>query len=194
MGKSSLKPFNIISFAIWVVGSSVMLPLCFYVSITLVKFAGYGAYEDRIAGWVFCPLTIACILGLQWLVLRRHIPEASQWVWGNVSALLLDGLLIVIVTRFLTATNIIGWPLLVTLAVSCGLFLGLVQWFVLRSYFTNVFFWIILNCCALLLVLVIIEMSINTNVAMSLVGGMPAIFTGLALLWILRASRVNIHT
>lgn len=194
MGKSSLKPFNMISFAIWVVGSSVMLPLCLYVSLIPVKFAGYGAYEDKIAGWLFVPLTVIAIFGFQWLVLRRHIPKASQWVWGNVAALLLGGLLIAIVSRFITATNVPEWSLLATPAVSYGVFLGLVQWFILRNYFANVFFWITLNCSALLLVLVIIGRSISNNIDMSLAGGVPAIFTGLALLWILRARKASAHT
>ncbi len=191
MVKLSLKPFNMISFAIWVVGSSVMLPLFLYVNLFLIKTAGLGNYEDSLAGWIFVPLSITCMFGLQWLVLRRHITKATKWVWGNISALILGSLLIAIVSRFTTGTDFPEWSLMAIPAISYGLPMGLAHWLIFKKYFSNVFFWITLNCSALLLVVVIIDGSIFNNVEMALFGGVPAVFIGLALLWILSTERAR---
>ncbi len=191
MVKLSLKPFNMISFAIWVVGSSVMLPFFLYVTLFLLKVAGLGNYEDRIAGWIFVPLSITCMFGLQWLILRRHIAKATKWIWGNSSVVSVGSLLIAIVSRFTAATEFPEWSLMAIPAISYGLLMGLAHWLIFKKYFSNVFFWITLNCSALLLVAVIIGGSIHNNVEMALFGGVPAVFIGLALLRILRAERVS---
>ena len=192
MVKVSLKPFNMISFAIWVVGSSIMIPLSLYVTFLLLKVSRLENYEDGIAGWIFVSFSITLIFGVQWLILRRHISKATKWVWGNLSALILGGLLVAIVSRFTATTEFPEWSLMAIPAISYGLLMGLAHWLIFKKYFSNVFFWIILNCSALLLVVAISGGSIHTYFEMALFGGVPAVFIGLALLRILRAERVSV--
>jgi hypothetical protein len=123
--KVSFKPFNIRSFAIWVVGSSIMIPLSLYVTFLLLKVSGLENYEDGIAGWIFVPFSIMFIFGLQWLILRRHISKATKWIWGNISALILGGLLIAVFSRFTTTTELPEWSLMAIPAISYGLLMGL---------------------------------------------------------------------
>ena len=192
MVKVSLKPFNMISFAIWVVGSSIMIPLSLYVTFLLLKVSRLENYEDGIAGWIFVSFSITLIFGVQWLILRRHISKATKWVWGNLSALILAGLLVAIVSRFTATTEFPEWSLMAIPAISYGLLMGLAHWLIFKKYFSNVFFWIILNCSALLLVVAISGGSIHNYFEMALFGGVPAVFIGLALLRILRAERVSV--
>jgi hypothetical protein len=168
-----------------------MLPLCLYVTPFLSKVAGSGNSEDGYAGWIFVPLSITCIFGLQWLVLRRHIPKATRWIWGNSSALILGGLLLAVISRFINATAFPEWSLAAIAAFSYGLLLGLTHWLIFKEYSPNVFFWIALNCGALVLVALIFGGSIHSNIRIALFSGVPAVFIGLALLWALRAKRVS---
>lgn len=169
MGNSSFRPFKLGSFVIWVVGSSIIIPICLYAAF--------------ISEWMFVPLSVLGILGLQWYILRRHIPKASRWIWGNISALFLGGVFIVIGAQFLTNIPAPDWLLQATAFIFYGTFLGLIQWFILRAYFSNVVFWITLNIVALLLVQFAVGESFSNNVDLALLGGIPALFTGLALVW-----------
>jgi hypothetical protein len=168
-----------------------MIPLSLYVTFLLLKVSGLENYEDGIAGWIFVPFSIMFIFGLQWLILRRHISKATKWIWGNISALILGGLLIAVFSRFTTTTELPEWSLMAIPAISYGLLMGLAHWLIFKKYFSNVFFWIVLNCSASLLVVAMSGGSIHNYFEMALFGGVPAVFIGLALLRILRAERVN---
>ena len=120
-------------------------------------------------------------------------PKASRWVWGNISALLLCSAFIAITANFLDITITEAWLATVAFAAIYGTFVGLAQWYVLRSYLSNVFFWIILNISAFLSGLFAIGESIIGLFGLTLIGIIPALFTGSALLWLLRAKRSSIH-
>jgi hypothetical protein len=191
--KSSLRPFGVRSFIVWVLGSGLILPLCFILLAILINLAGYDVEEDAIFMWFLAPLTVISLFGLQWRILRRHIPKASGWIWGNISALLLCGASIAITANFLDITITQEWLATVASAVIYGTFVGLAQWYVLRSYLSNVLFWIVLNISAFLSGLFIIGGSIIGIIGLALIGIIPALFTGSALLWLLRAKQDSIH-
>ena len=191
--KSSLRPFGVRSFIVWVLGSGLVLPLSFILSAILINLAGYGDNEDAIGMWIFAPLTIIALFGMQWLILRRHIPKASRWIWGHIFALLLGGTSIAITANFLDITITQEWLATVAAATIYGTFIGLAQWYVLRSYLSNVFFWIILSISAFLSGLFFIGGSISGIFTLASIGIIFALFTGSALLWLLRAKRASIH-
>ena len=190
--RSFLKPFGIFSFIIWVLGSGLILPLCFILAAILTNLAGYDVEEDAIFIWLYAPLTVISVFGLQWLILRRHILRASRWVWGNIYALLLCGGLIGIAANFLDITITQEWLATVAAATAYGTFVGFAHWYVLRSYLSNIFFWIFLNIGAFLSALFLIGESLGIS-SLALIGIIPALFTGLTLLWLLRAKQATIH-
>ena len=197
--RSSLRPFGVRNFIIWVLGSGLISPLCFILVAILINLAGYDVEEFVL---FLVPLTVISLFGLQWRILRRHILKASRWVWGNISALLLCGAFIAITANFLDITITQRWLAAVAAATIYGTFVGLAQWYVLRSYLSNVFFWIILNISAFLSVLFFIGGAIGGIFTLPLIGGIftlaligiiPALFTGSTLLWLLRAKQATIH-
>jgi hypothetical protein len=190
--RSSLRPFGVPSFIIWVLGGGLILPLCFILVAILTNLAGYDVEEDAIFMWFYVPLTVISVFGLQWRILRRHILKASRWVWGNISALLLCGGVIGITANFLDLTITQEWLATVAAATVYGTFVGLAQWYILRSYLSNGFFWIILNISAFLSALFLVGESIGIF-TLALIGIIPALFTGSTLLWLLRAKQASRH-
>ena len=86
----------------------------------------------------------ACLGLLQWLVLKRHISQASYWILattlGGVLALYLGS----------AAGFFIGYGLTgVAAAAIGGTILGLAQWLVLRRHVSEAGFWILASCVAL---------------------------------------------
>jgi hypothetical protein len=94
----------------------------------------------RLAG-VIGPATLGL---LQWLVLRRHISQASWWILATT----VGGVLGLYVGS--TAGFFVGYGLTGVVAGAIGgTILGLAQWLVLRRHFSEAGLWILASCVAL---------------------------------------------
>ncbi len=181
----------------WVAASEIgiLLAACAMVgSIFIAKATVAGVNEDRLAGVLLFPILGASLGASQWVVLRTRISKAGWWILATVVGLLGGVVLGGGAVQALSYVTGRPWnwdfrPGLLTLYAIMGLSLGLTQLPVLWRHIKGAAVWILASMVGWLALGLIIGKSIDRTSDILALGPVPAAFTGLALLWLLRPPR-----
>lgn len=179
--KSRPKPF--IYFTAWTILGTIST----FAGFTLLRIlvnptAGKG---NPIITTILGVLGFGILLPLvQWIILRRFLPDAYWWLVVSFAALALGLLIDQIVNRLVT------YPIQVTftigMSVSFGLIVGTAQWLYLRHHFSKAIIWIFASALGWGLTTVATGMVIDSFFEQVLFGLMPALTTGLGLVYLLQ--------
>ena len=191
------KKFDMLGLFFWVVAGIAVFPVVLFISVNLVGILGLGSTEDEsVLLWlIFIPLLLISLIGSQWLVLRKYtdrakdwlINTASAWIFMVVSTFVIAGLLF----KNLTVTEPQSLMYVQAIqAVVYGGILGVFQKKALHGY-ANAWLLIPANIIGVALIFASIGESISSTIDMMLVGSFPALFTGIALLFVLSKKPVH---
>jgi hypothetical protein len=181
----------------WVVGSTAAILLAFgiiYASIFIATAVLPGNNEDRLVGALMLPIVGATMGALQWLVLRARIPKSGWWVLatgvGILGGMGIAGALVQAVGRATGRQwNWDSKPQLLVVYGVIGVFLALVQLPILRRHFNGFAYWPFFGIVGWLALGLIMGKSIDRMSDVFALGVVPATFTGLGLIWLMRGPR-----
>jgi len=183
----------------WVIASTAAILLSAAVISGLIILAiaiSPNINEDRLAGGIMLPIATA-ILGVgQWLVLRSRIPKSGWWILATIVGIM-GGIAIaggvVQVIRYITGQewNWESHPGLLILYVLIGLLLALAQLPILWRYLRNPIVWLLASMIGWFILGLIVDISIDRTSDFFVVGAIPAMFTGLCLIWLMRNPRTE---
>ena len=189
------KKFDTLGLFFWITAGIAVFPVVFFISMNLVGILGLGSTEDQSVWLIFIPLLLISLIGSQWLVLRKYtdrakdwlINTASAWIFMVVSTFVIAGLLF----KNLTVTEPQSLMYVQAIqAVVYGGILGVFQKKALHGY-ANAWLLIPANIIGIALIFASIGESISSTIDMMLVGSYPALFTGIALLFVLSKKPVH---
>lgn len=193
------KKFDTLGLFFWVIAGIAVFPVIFFISTNLVSVLGMGSTEDEsIWLWlIFIPLLLASLIGSQWLVLRKYTDRAKNWLINTAFAWVVMVASTFVVAGLLFRNLTITEPqslmyVQVIQAIVYGGILGVFQKKALHGY-ANAWLLIPANIIGVALIFASIGDSISSTIDMMLIGSYPAIFTGLALLFILSKKPVGNH-
>ena len=128
----------------------------------------------------FAGLTVGAMLSslLQWLVLKRHVARADQWIMSTVAALALVGAITFGVGLIETD---LGW---LAGVASFGPVIGVVQWAVLRPHVYQAGWWMLASAGAWAL-----SMPLGDIAGPPALGAFYGATTGAVMVWLLRHPR-----
>jgi hypothetical protein len=183
----------------WVVASMAAILLSAVVLYSLViiaKAISPSLNEDRVFGVLMFPI-IATMFGvLQWLVLRKRIPKSGWWILATMVGL--GGgvaLAVVAVQAFSHFTGMEEYwnfqPGLLMLFLLIGFFLALAQLPILWRHFKGSLLWLLAGMFGWLVLGLIMGGTIDRNSDVFAIGTIPAMFTGLCLIWLMRNPRTE---
>jgi hypothetical protein len=141
---------------------------------------------------------IATMFGvLQWLVLRKRIPKSGWWILATIVGL--GGgvaLAVVAVQAFSRITGMEEYwnfrPGLLMLFLLIGFFLALAQLPILWRHFRGSLLWLLASMIGWLVLGLIMGGTIDRNSDVFAIGAIPAMFTGLCLIWLMRNPRTKL--
>jgi hypothetical protein len=176
---------------LWVFASEAAAQLCYgliYAAIAIANRITPGINQDRFFGWLFFPVLAACLGLLQWLVLRTRFSRSGWWVLATMLGLLVGVALDLGLARLYTRISGESWnwdylPGLLLLYLLIGLCLALAQLIVIQRHLTKKSMWLLLNLLGWLALGLIVGKSIDRTSDMIALGSIPAVFSGLGLLW-----------
>lgn len=140
---------------------------------------------DQTISYVLIPI-IGISLGIfQWLLIRMHMRPAGWWVLATFLGWILG-----VVVAFLLSTAVGSWsesPRLefILLFAITWLIMGIAQWLGLRRRVAGAGSWIAGSLTGGLLLGLILENPITNIFGILMVGAVPAMITGLLLVWLL---------
>jgi hypothetical protein len=184
---------------IWVIASVAAFLLSFvilYALTTIAQVISPGINEDRLFGVLMFPV-IAAVLGvLQWLVLRKRIPKSGWWILATILGLVAGvALAVVAVQAFTQVTGLEEYwnnpPAILMLFLLIGFFLGLAQLPILWRHFRGSLLWLLASMMGWLVLGIIMGGTIDIPSDVFSVGAIPAMFTGLCLIWLMRKPRTE---
>jgi hypothetical protein len=165
-----------------------------YALVGLAKAVLLGVNEDRLFGVLMFPV-LATLLGAgQWLVLRTRIPRSGWWVLGTGVGMLIGVALGSGVVKAISLVTERPWdwgfqPGILVLYVLVGASLGLAQLPILRRHVSGSGLWLLTSIVGWLALGFIVGKSIDRTSDILALGAVPAAFTGLGLIWLLRTPR-----
>jgi hypothetical protein len=182
---------------LWVVASIAAILVgvaALYALIFLAKAIVPGVNEDRLFGAVMFPV-LGVLLGLfQWLVLRQRVRRGGWWVVATVMGILVGMAaaagIIAVWQRVLLQKLNMEQVAPIVLAVF-GLSLGLVQLPVIHRYIRRPALWVSASAIGWLGLGLVIGQSIDRTTDILALGAVPAIVTGLALVWLWREPNIK---
>jgi hypothetical protein len=181
----------------WVAASTAAILLGFvilYVLVGLAKAVLLGVNEDRLFGFLMFPV-LATVLGAgQWLVLRTRIPRSGWWVLATGVGMLIGVALASGIVQVSSRVTEQSWdwgfqPGILVLYLLIGVSLGLAQLPVLWRHITRPGLWLLTSMVGWLALGLIMGKSIDRTSDILALGAVPAAFTGLGLIWLLRTTR-----
>ena len=155
------------------------------VAALIAKAVLGGEAEDKVP---FVPMLWLGLGIAQWLVLRRHVPQAGWWVLASAAGWLGGFALLYLFPKGVPgqATNYEAIALLFALAL--GASLGVMQWLVLRRHFAQAGWWVLASIVAWVATLLVIGKSVDRLTDFIALAVVPPAITGLALIWLVRRS------
>lgn len=176
------------------VGSAVGAALAFG-SMNAVKafVPGAGANEDRVFG-VMLLATLVVAIGLaQWAVMRRHVPQAWQWPFASALGVCVGFALVISAGTLLGARAVLPYGLGMLSGMAgmalFGLGVGAVQWLYLRQHVAHSGWWILASAFGWAVLGIVVDKAFTVPIQVAFVGLVPALFTGAALVWLVRQDK-----
>lgn len=182
----------------WVLLNTVGAALGIVLTFLMIKASVlFGMNEDRVGVYAFGAAIVICISLGQWSIIRRYLPQARWWFVVSVAGLFLGGLLIGLTNLIAVAVagsdavadlmqrDIVG---MVVPLFLYGLSIGLGQWFFLRRFKAHAGWWVLAYGLGGALLGFVLGGTITSLAALIWFGTVPAITTGVVLVWLLRRS------
>jgi hypothetical protein len=189
------KKFDIIGLTLWIIAGIVVFPVTLFLSMMLIKFLGLGNIEDQALGFVFVPLLLLSLVGSQWLILKRYTDRARNWLVNTVTAwiIMIASTFIIVGSVFRNVTLVDPSHLMLVQLIQALLYGGILGYFQRKALagFKNTWLLMPANIVAILMIWMSIGESISSTVDMILIGSYPALFTGIAFLFILSNKPVS---
>jgi hypothetical protein len=189
------KKFDTIGLILWIIAGIVVFPVTFFLSMMIIKFLGLGNIEDQALGFVFVPLLLFSLIGSQWLILKRYTDRAKNWLVNTALAwiVIIASTFIIVGTMFKNVTLVDPSHLMIVQLIQAFLYGGILGYFQRKALtgFKNTLLLIPANIIAILMIWVSIGESISGAIDMILIGSYPALFTGIAFLFILSNKPVS---
>jgi len=189
------KNFDTAGLAFWVIAGAAVFPITFFLSMYIIKILGLGDFEDQVVGFIFIPFLVLSLVGSQWLILKKYTDRARDWLINTITAwIAIIGLTFAVVGILFKDVPLAEPSQLMLVqffqATAYGAVLGYFQKRALTGY-KNTWLLAPANILAILMIWASIGESISGTVDMMLVGTYPALFTGVALLFILGKKTVG---
>jgi len=172
-----------IAFGDWVILSvSVILMAFLLLRIFITSSTGKGnPVLDAITGII----TFGILLPFaQWIVIRHYFPNSITWLLVS----LIGMLIVYVIDIAITATGILpiqGSIRILSLTISYGVIVGFSQWIFLRQYVKNASLWIFASAIGWGTMAITTGAIIEGLLEMLLFSVLPAISTGVALVYFL---------
>jgi len=187
-------PRDLLFWLRWVIASTGAILLGFgilYASVFLAKAAVPGTNEDRLVGVLMFPVLATVLGALQWLVIRTRIPKAGWWVLltvvGMLAAMALaPGVLQVISHAMGRQWSGESMPEVLPLYGFIGFMLALAQLPVLWPHLSRAAFWPLTGIVGWVVLGLLMGKSIDIPWDILTLGSVPAAFSGLGLIWLIR--------
>jgi hypothetical protein len=178
----------------WVAASTAAVLLTFgaiYAAIFIAKPVLPELNEDRVFGGLIFPLMGALLGAAQWLVLRRWVARAGWWVLATAAGLPVGIAFSSGIIQLIGAITGRKWdwdflPGMLVFYGGIGLCLTLAQGAVLWRQIQGRALWLAAGLLGWLVLGLLVGKSIDRMADILAVGPVPAVFTGLALLRLLR--------
>jgi hypothetical protein len=150
-----------------------------------------GFNEDRFAGWIMFPILATMLGAAQWLVLRERIPRSGWWILATAAGLNAGIALAQGAGQALSRGTNLSWawdsqPKLLMLYGFIGLLLGLAQVPILWRHIRSPARWLLDSMVGWLVLDLIVGVSIDRMSDILAFGAIPAVFTGLSLICLIR--------
>ena len=191
------KKFDMLGLFFWVVAGIAVFPVVLFISVNLVGILGLGSTEDEsVLLWlIFIPLLLISLIGSQWLVLRKYTDRAKDWLINTASAwvVMIASTFVIIGLLFRNLTITEPQSLMFIQAIQAIVYGGILGWFQKKALhgYANAWLLIPANIIGVALIFASIGESISSTIDMMLVGSFPALFTGIALLFVLSKKPVH---
>ena len=183
------KKFDTLGLFFWITAGIAVFPVVFFISMNLVGILGLGSTEDQSVWLIFIPLLLISLIGSQWLVLRKYTDRAKDWLINTAFAwvVMIASTFVVIGLLFRNLTITEPKSLMFVQAIQAIVYGGILGWFQKKALhgYANAWLLIPANIIGIALIFASIGESISSTIDMMLVGSYPALFTGIALLFII---------
>ena len=176
-----------IAFAGWVMLSvSVILMAFLLLRIFITSSTGKGnPILDSITGILAFGILLPFA---QWIVIRRYFPHSITWLLVSLLGLLVVYVLDLAFTR-IELLPIQGALRILSLTISYGIIVGFAQWVFLRQYVKNASLWIFASAIGWGIMTMTTGAIIEGYLEILLFSALPAISTGVALIYFLSTMR-----
>ena len=184
---------------IWVGASTASILLSsvvLYALIFIAKVISPSVNEDKLFGIIMFPM-IATLYGVfQWLVLRNYIPKSGWWILATIIGLV--GGVALAIAGAQAFSHFTGqeeyWnsrSALLILFLLIGFCLALAQLPILWRHFNGSFLWLLASMVGWLVLGLFMGGTIDRISDVFAIGAIPALFTGLCLIWLMRTPRIK---
>lgn len=175
----------------WVVAST--LGAAIGLALSVGAMAAIGGDDDRLA-IILLPSVGGGILVMQWLTLRRRVPQAARWVVATLAGGLIGALGVVAVSWGIGAIlgsspavqHLQGAPGNIVALSLYGLGLGVMQWCFLRRHWASAGWWVLASVVGWAGLGLVIGSGLESLAELVWFGPVPAAVTGCALIYLLK--------
>jgi len=179
------RPNARLALAAWVFASTASVLLAFLIVRMLVDPAGGKA--NPVVSSVVGVAGIGLLLPLaQWGILRQFLPKSHHWIVASLAGVSLG----LAIDLALSPLGVYPIQALSTLGASIafGIVVGTAQWMYLRRYLPHAILWIVASALGWGLMTVTTGMVVEGLLEQFLFGLIPALSTGLALVYFMHIS------
>jgi hypothetical protein len=170
-----------------IIGVAVVFALTSAVAMLVGAVLGGGA-EDKVPFVPFVGLSFAIT---QWLVLRRHMPQAGWWVLASTAGWIAGFGVPAIVVKVVDSgvVGTVGREVFAAVFfVAVGAAVGMLQWFVLRWHAPQAGWWVLASIVGWAALGLIVGKSLDRVTDLIALAAVPPAITGGALVWLLPQS------
>lgn len=172
-----------IAFGGWVILSVSVILMAFQLHrIFITSSTGKGnPVQDAITGIIMFGILLPIA---QWVVIRHYFPNSTKWLLVSLIGLIA----VYILDIAITAIGILptqGANRILALTISYGIIVGFTQWVFLRQHVQNALLWVFASAIGWGIMIMATGPIVEGIVEMLLFSALPAIPTGIALVYFL---------